>query len=218
MARPKFLKLGVGLVLVGALGLTGCASMAKSGASTPTNTTAKSAAPNDDPFGDKQFRELGDPTPAPTYGYQLDANVPDGDYEKFLLANVSPTKLITEENTAGIDWVWNHLFRYDGKHKILVAAYVKDGNVLVYDGDLDRLGKDLARPDAEQIVTEGFGCQQYYEYHPQLWILTDDGAIYQPRWPRDRCDHNLPGSVDYPFVPLNFGWEQSSKAANPEGK
>lgn len=101
--------------------------------------------------------------------------------------------------------MWNHLFRYDGKHPILAAAYPTNCDsgtcqeVKLYTGDLKILAKDLAAPDEPVDTAEGASCEEYYQYHPKLWILTSDGAVFQPRWPRDKCDHNRKGTQEYPF-------------------
>ena len=144
--------------------------------------------------------------PTPTESGDWKANLPTNDYGEYLLSRVSADRVIDENDVDFTDWVWNHLAQYDGKHEILAAAYVtgfypdKKPEVKLYEGSLTTLGKDLAKADESQVLAPGEGCLLYYEGHPQVWILTDDGSIYQVRWPRDRCEHNMEMDTKYPFI------------------
>ena len=63
--------------------------------------------------------------------------------------------------------------------------------ITMYDGDLAELAVLLARPDDTTPLAEGTGCDNYYEAQPNLWIVTTEGTLMQPRWPLDNCSHLL---------------------------
>lgn len=76
---------------------------------------------------------------------------------------------------------------------IAAAAYCVGDPLAVtmYDGDLADLASLLARPDDTTPPEEGISCDSYVDWQPNLWIVTSDGALMQPRWPLDNCGHLL---------------------------
>lgn len=156
-----------------------------------------------------QYPETSRPEPDSIQIHVLPQGIKEADYGNFLIQKVKSANLNSEDS---LDWkgdVWKHLLRYDGKYKILAAAYqtksdkkMQTSKLVLFEGDLATLGKDLFNPDTPVDGHNGARCEDYLEAHPRLWLLTEDGAIFQPRWPRDRCMHNQPpvSGINYPFV------------------
>ncbi len=98
--------------------------------------------------------------------------------------------------TAGIDpgdINWRNTLPIFAGSGIAAAAYCA-GDLLavtMYDGDLAELASLLARPDDSTPLAEGAGCDGYYDVQPNLWVVTSEGALMQPRWPLDSCAHLL---------------------------
>ncbi len=104
--------------------------------------------------------------------------------------------LATVNCEAGVDpgdITWRDTLPVVAGTGIAAAAYCAGDPlaVTVYDGDLAELASLLARPDDTTPLAEGTGCDNYYESQPNLWIVTSDGALMQPRWPLDNCSHLL---------------------------
>lgn len=76
---------------------------------------------------------------------------------------------------------------------IAAAAYCVGSPLAVtmYDGDVAELTSLLARPDDTTPLQEGWACDDHYDPQPNLWIVTTEGALVQPRWPLDVCGHLL---------------------------
>lgn len=76
---------------------------------------------------------------------------------------------------------------------IAAAAYCVGSPLAVtmYDGDVAELTSLLARPDDTTPLQEGWACDDHYDPQPNLWIVTTEGALVQPRWPLDICGHLL---------------------------
>ncbi|MFT3942866.1 MAG: hypothetical protein QM705_03470 [Ancrocorticia sp.] len=81
--------------------------------------------------------------------------------------------------------------------------------ITTYDGDLAELAVLLARPDDTTPLAEGTGCDNYYEAQPNLWIVTTEGTLMQPRWPLDNCSHLL-----QPVPPQIMGWSANLPGAS----
>lgn len=78
--------------------------------------------------------------------------------------------------------------------EILWAAYCTGDplSAVEYEGDLHELADLLSRPDEVKDFPEGTGCNDDYQVQPNLWVVTADGDLIQPRWPLDACKHLLP--------------------------
>lgn len=56
----------------------------------------------------------------------------------------------------------------------------------LYLGDLALLVDALRQDD---ITERADACDSYYDPQPNLWVMSEDGAVLAPRWPLDGCDH-----------------------------
>ena len=56
----------------------------------------------------------------------------------------------------------------------------------LYLGDVTPVVDALRQDD---VTERADACDSYYDPQPNLWVISQDGAVLAPRWPLDGCDH-----------------------------
>lgn len=170
-------------------------------------TACSSYTPRDTPEHavSTEIPTVGDPVPSTTESPQISA-----EEAQALLATVN-----CEAGVDPGDMSWReNLPRFEGTGIAAAANCLGDPlAVTLYDGDLAELASLLARPDDTTPLQEGWGCENYYDSQPNLWIVTTEGSLVQPRWPLDNCQHLL-----QPIPQEISQWPGDSPAVTPDAE
>lgn len=87
----------------------------------------------------------------------------------------------------------SELRRYDGEKIVAIGYCVTDNSgearVKQFTGDIATITRILATPDEVADPDNPAVCTMQYESQPNLWLVTDAGEVFVPRWPLDVCTH-----------------------------
>ena len=87
----------------------------------------------------------------------------------------------------------SELRRYDGEKVVAVGYCVgglgSDYQMKQFTGDIPALTELLSAADEVADPENPVACTLQYEPQPNLWLVTDAGEVFVPRWPLDVCTH-----------------------------
>ena len=87
----------------------------------------------------------------------------------------------------------SELRRYDGEKVVAVGYCVgglgSDYQMKQFTGDIPALAELLSAADEVADPENPVACTLQYETQPNLWLVTDAGEVFVPRWPLDVCTH-----------------------------